>query len=251
MQIRLSVSKNWASHSPKERAAFNKWFGKSVVVGPDMKPLRVYHGTGTDIKKFSRKVLGGGLDMFGPGFYFTDSPSAASTYAKFESRKDMDAAAVTRELGSNVMPVYLRITKPVYIDDLSDHGSATKIRALLKGLLPPMFYSRMWQGITGCDADEADEQPEKVAGASLFGLMLQACRVVFELRASVGPIPALKGFNSKILKRYQTITGHDGVIITKTNEAGSGTYYIVFNPDQIKSAVGNSGRYRPVADITD
>lgn len=81
-------------------AAFKRWFGDSKVVDADGKPMRVFHGTNSDVRAFDSDFIGegnGGAD-WGPGFYFTDQPAAASNYAQ--------------GVGGNVMPVYLSIQNP-------------------------------------------------------------------------------------------------------------------------------------------
>jgi N12 class adenine-specific DNA methylase len=80
--------------------AFKRWFGDSKVVDANGRPIVVYHGTTTDVSAFSEDFFGegnGNLD-WGDGFYFTDAPEAANTYAVGE--------------GANVVPVYLAIKNP-------------------------------------------------------------------------------------------------------------------------------------------
>lgn len=79
---------------------FKQWFGDSKVVDADGKPLRMYHGTTADFAAFSGEFIGegDGNEDWGPGFYFTDKPDVASSYAEGN--------------GGNVMPVYLSIKNP-------------------------------------------------------------------------------------------------------------------------------------------
>jgi hypothetical protein len=83
--------------------AFKKWFGDSVVTENGKaggKPLVVYHGTSESFSKFSSDFYGdgNGNNDWGDGFYFTDSPKAASGYANLD--------------GGNVMPVFLSMKNP-------------------------------------------------------------------------------------------------------------------------------------------
>ncbi len=92
---------------------FQKWFGKSKVVDAEGKPLLVFHGTDRS------------FDEFRGNAYFTPVPGDASKYSHIITPgKDADHAP-------NVMPVYLRMTKPkvikVYatradIDDARESG---------------------------------------------------------------------------------------------------------------------------------
>ncbi len=80
--------------------AFKRWFGSSKVVDDQGKPLVVYHGTTSNFSNFSSEFIGEGHGAadWGDGFYFTDTPAAANTYAEGE--------------GGNVMPSYLKIENP-------------------------------------------------------------------------------------------------------------------------------------------
>jgi hypothetical protein len=115
-----------------ETEAFKKWFGDSKVVDADGRPLVVYHGTASDFSEFAQKQAtdkeGRRLSM-GWGskkFYFARSANAASSAAEW-------AAASKDRPGdtANVMPVYLRIEKPIsameytrQIEELTNGGAS-------------------------------------------------------------------------------------------------------------------------------
>jgi hypothetical protein len=87
-----------ASHA----ANFSDWFGDSKVVDADGNPMVMYHGTADSFDKFehdhpNKKDVG----WIGRGFYFSNDPELANTYANLKPGTS-----------PNVMPVYLRITKP-------------------------------------------------------------------------------------------------------------------------------------------
>lgn len=81
-------------------AGFKDWFADSKVVNELGEPLRVFHGTRSDVKSFSNEFIGegNGASDWGEGFYFTNSIEAANHYAEGP--------------GGNVMPVYLRMRNP-------------------------------------------------------------------------------------------------------------------------------------------
>lgn len=68
-------------------------------------PVRAYHGTTSDFEKFDRVEGGNGR---GAGYYFTDSPEAASRYAV----GDVNRISPTGNAYPNVRPVDLAIEKP-------------------------------------------------------------------------------------------------------------------------------------------
>lgn len=101
----------------KRSAAFKNWFGKSVVVDKAGDPLVVYHGTATPgIDVFnSRKAQDKAGREYGMGwgkgkFYFTASKMMADAAA---------SGAEYRGQGKNkqAMPLYLRIEKPMSIEE--------------------------------------------------------------------------------------------------------------------------------------
>jgi hypothetical protein len=90
-----------------ETAAFKKWFGDSKVVDETGKPKIVYHGTNHVIEAFSPEKLGtktnaGTANL---GFFFTDNPLIAATFARGE--------------GGNTVPAYLSLKNPLEIGDRS------------------------------------------------------------------------------------------------------------------------------------
>lgn len=113
--------------------AFRKWFGDSVVVDEQGRPLVVYHGTGRSFDAFergrgSRGDAGQGSHIvdtgwFGSGFYFTPSGRVASHWA--------DVRKTDEE--RNVMPVYLTLRNPLVVDRPDyDSGATTLGKALAK-----------------------------------------------------------------------------------------------------------------------
>ena len=96
--------------------SFKKWFKGSQVKDKDGNPLVVYHGTGKSFDEFDKsKLYGDGIS----GFYFTPDPNLASDYAESWLKEDSDIiktpAGGGRQLGGNVMPVYLQMNKPYYV----------------------------------------------------------------------------------------------------------------------------------------
>lgn len=86
----------------KEQAAFWRWFGDSKMV-EDGKPLVMYHGTAGDFSEFQWDRWPNTINAVGAWF-----ASDADTASKFSGRE------------GQVMPVYLRVEKPLYIDSFED-----------------------------------------------------------------------------------------------------------------------------------
>lgn len=92
---------------------FWKWFGDSKVVDAEGRPLVVYHGTTKDFQSFDpsqandRMYSGGTEDTV----FLTDNPDVGASYAG--RRTSMTGLNATFAEGGNVLPVYLKITKPL------------------------------------------------------------------------------------------------------------------------------------------
>lgn len=157
---------------PQRQKNLASFMQGSHVVDENNNPLRLYHGTADDFDEFkhghmNKKDAG----WLGRGFYFTNSPSLANSYAMIKRGKS-----------ENVMPVHLALKNPFY--------ATTEHKAALQQAL--------------------EEDPF-----------------------------AAEDFRNKLID-----AGHDGVILDygtpdKVRE------YVAFNPNQIKSAIGNRGTFDP------
>lgn len=191
--------------------AFRSWFGQSKVVDEYGKPMRMFHGTVYDIKEFKREYLGKGHDQEGPGFYFTSDAGSADGYAS-DDRTDVPAPKV----GPNVMPVYLRITKPVGNKPLTP----AQIRAIISAGDPESLWNFGdvdFDGKTKVlnEAVEAYRHYEHDVKRALFSLANDF----------------YKGEDGKFLQVVTKVTGYDGMIVHRP----TATHCVVFSPEQIKS----------------
>lgn len=168
--------------SPTHSTAFNRWFSGSRVTHDGTasgEPLRVYHGTRVHFDTFRTRR---GPDRLGA--YFTVSPDAAG--------KMHGGVPI-------VMPVYLRIYKPMDVRHVAREDLAAHL-----GLSEKARWETQTQG-------------------------------------SAGPYSTLEYLGRKHdlvpkLKRR----GYDGIVFDGQHE---GDTYVVFDPRQVKSAIGNRGTY--------
>jgi hypothetical protein len=164
--------------TPGAAEAFWQWFGLSVAVGEDGKPLVVYHGTADDFSAFEDgKWSKADQGWLGRGFYFTSSPKTAGSYANTKGGS----------VDPNIMPVYLSLRNP--------------FRASIRDKERGMFAER-----------RGDKEAPLRTRAELIA------------------------------------QGYDGVVL----DYASGGYaqeleYVVFHPEQIKSALSNNGAYSPAS----
>jgi hypothetical protein len=221
MKVMISL----ATAAQQETEAFKKWFGKSKVVDAEGKPKRVYHGTSADFKEFDPKNLGHGNDENGIGFYFTDNPGWTEMYAGGE--------------GGNVIPVYLKIQKPIYWDRQPEI-TETQVRKF-------MFYAGN-KHVNQYLRDNFDVEFSGLSAArSEYVENLVGFDLVHASFSIFNDLYAGEKTQEHFAEIFKKVTGYDGVI----SQRHQGTNYVVFSPTQIKSAVGNAGTFRPrTADIT-
>ncbi|MEJ8837644.1 GNAT family N-acetyltransferase [Ramlibacter sp. AN1133] len=193
-----------------ESPAFRGWFGDSVATEdgkPGSKPLVAFHGTTADFQAFRPHERRG--EQLGFGVHFTSDPAFASRYAG-------DAKIARRGSSPQVLPVYLAISKPLVADAVVEEGT-------------PEFALA-----------------EKLAGSKLITVVDDRGRRTAYLQNA---IDATSGARAARLIQE---AGYDGVRyqsrILEPGAHGSRSVadaqsWVVFRPEQIKSAIGNSGAF--------
>lgn len=173
---------------------FKKWFGSSKITNEDGSPKVLYHITPSDFDEF---IPGGFPDDRGylsSGKAIWLSPNKESQPA---SHNVSGRAVGGYREGVNVMPLYVKMERPLLIDDTQTADWAREVFA---------------------------------NGSNEFPLLL----------------------NEKTIKEVKD-AGYDGIIWTSPYSPSKGTEdheYVVFDPNQVKSSIGNTGEYSTeVADI--
>jgi len=204
----------FARSTQTETDAFKKWFGDSKVVDAEGKPLAVYHGTNKSQQGDAFTLFdtyGSNYGLMGRGSYFTDNADLASSYTK-KGRGDTPT----------VYPVYLSIKNPINMDARGDEAA--------------------WQKAFP-DVDFNEYRPEGVKNEDYF-------RAVEE-HLTDQQIPGYEG--AETIQDGLRSMGYDGITHRggarfKTAAGESNTrhqVFIAFDPEQIKSAIGNNGQFDP------
>src|SRR5690606_17958642 len=115
---------------------FWRWFGDSKVVDRYGRPLIVYHGTYANI------------DAFRTPAFFAEEPEVASAYAGGVS--------------PNVVPVYLRISNPLRMDDIGD------LEAAIGDSVDLTTFDYEWEAL------ESKEVIDAIKGAGYDGVYFTA-----------------------------------------------------------------------------
>ncbi len=233
---------------------FWKWFGNSVVVDDQGRPLVVYHG-GNGLKiDFSRGSSRGGIGLA----YFTVDKRVAWRYALGGGiDNSMSLADYRRKQlrhapnrAPTVSSVYLSIDNIVDLDKLS-------FKEIINAIGRDKFFSTMedWAGADYSsieDAFYADKEYEGLhKGVSFKEYFEENFEELINFDESfshedtdslINTTDASKFIvSSGLLGEFLERSGHNGIVY-KDNESKS-TVYVAQHPSQIKSAIGNNGEF--------
>jgi len=153
---------------------FWRWFGDSKVVDKDGKPLVVYHGTESDFDSFDQNKVK--TTKLGSGFYFAKDPETANLYAGFS--------------GSNVVPVYLRMERPLIA------SSVEEARQILED-------NGQYMNIDEFSGTHAADMADVLAKAGFDGIMYDGVMVVqnpTQIKSAVGNQGTFNGSAPNILR---------------------------------------------------
>lgn len=200
----------------QDNTNFKKWFGKSIF-HTNGEPHTFYHGTDSDIKAFSHAHIGKGVDQLGSGFYFTNNPEVAHSYTDKSGQ----------ESGGNIMPVHLRVEKPIRTNDEKPFTSL-QIQKLITS------------------APDHHEKLQNFGDVSYEGYH-KVLRGAVDAYSDIPKHKAIHSISndfygnhhSEFLKNLTQHTGHDAVIDARP-AAGGNIVVNIFHPNQIKSAIGNN-----------
>lgn len=209
--VRYSVSGD-VTDSP----AFRRWFEGSAVVDSGGKPLMVFHGTDQDFNSFAKEKLGEatGAQSAAQGFFFVSRPDVATSYANYAAMQ----APVRREL--------LQSERAEKRGDWDGYDAALQRAEELES--------------------EIADRPQRGQNVLPVYLSIKNPAIMDaegELFMSIQD--KINAF-IKVAKRK----GHDGVILRNLDDDPNfsdrvGDHYIAFQPEQIKSAIGNNGEFSP------
>lgn len=208
--------------------AFKRWFGKSKVVDANGQPKVMYHGSRySGISQFD--AVGGGATFFSP------DPAVAGRYTGELPTGGQYANQPT------IYPVYLRAENPfdfeipAHVEALTD---ALYGQGMTMAKLTGYPLTRIRTKATGWVDDEHggywQYAPDLSAPARRFS------RKEFIQRAKQGDWGM---FETREVQAALKSLGHDGYH-TFEHEAKN---LAIYTPEQIKSAVGNSGAFDPAS----
>lgn len=209
---------------------FWRWFGDSKVVDAEGRPLVVYHGAenaGFSIFKTNRK------SRVDDAYFFTSNRRMARTYSGTNNDIDLiedEDGNVYSEKSSGIYPTYLKIDYPYesYFNGANWDGAIDEDKAPYQLMDEDGdIYDTVY---TLEDAEEAIDSGEAIS---------------YEKETNLG---MTTNTEVALAKRLD----NDGAILFDVMDNGGnfedyedGDVYVVFKPEQIKSATGNNGNFDP------
>jgi hypothetical protein len=185
--------------------AFQEWFGDSQVVDEFGNPLVVYHSTNYPVSDFKA------------GSHFGTSEAANERY---EHMRDFDDE-VGRSREYRIYPVYLKIENPLEMPDLVDVQMKDIVDYRGSYLPDDAFRNLSWESIDNTDLKD------------------------YLLSKGIIDIDEYELWYGHEIYYVLEEKGYDGIKYTNGIEDKGSTSWIIFNPEQVKSATGNSGGYDP------
>lgn len=200
----------------QDSAKFRAWFGDSKVVNPDGSPMVVYHGTKRAPDTFTKSRTGSASTIFGSyeveryGIFAAESADLAEEYANQGDRPT----------DQTLMPLYMRIENPL---DTVDGA----------------YTNEVWDRIEKAAEEMGAENPYRVA--RMLG-DAWGSGDVWQLFDSDGEVNDAAWWVDLFKK-----AGYDGLRIQERSEGDvqNTASWMAFDPEQVKSAVGNDGEYNP------
>lgn len=217
---------------PTDTPEFKRWFGNSKAVDKNGKPLVLYHGTRQDFTAFDKGKLGAATEAASAskGFFFSNRPQTAESYTNI------------------VLP-----DEKAAHDALFDEGTKLRKSAFRSRSPDPKKRAERMNRLAR-EGDELLQQASEMRrqGGNVMPVYLSMKNpLVYDMKGKRYRDQSY----SDIIERAIS-EGRDGVIIKNTYDAvlGDGIaddVYVIFDPKQVKSAIGNSGKFDPdVDDIT-
>ena len=232
----------------------SEWMQDSKLTTSEGEPLVFYHGSFGDLSSFNKSEQGL-YSRLGKGFYFSsNSQDASDNYASPESPElqakaqaimnsllqsgtpisDIDYSQIKKSLaeeGGAVYPVYLRVNKPFIIDESIPFHRGVHDKAIPFGAIATSIISDH-EGTM----DDVKRLEKKLNGAANT---IDAINVITEF----GRYNSFDGLAVQIIEK----SGYDGIIDRSAGQLwhtpDNTEHVIVFEPNQIKSAIGNVGSY--------
>lgn len=219
---------------------FKNWFKQSKVVDKANKPMVMYHSTYSDV---STPRTNYGNDEFRRLGIHVGTLDAAQNRLSVKQNEDAANNERSGNAGANVMPVYIKAENSLRldenrtgrwgVDDIMQAIMAKAERGEVSGIsqedvdayMSDAFDIEAWLG-TKPEPGDADYNPDQNE----------------RFWSDHGEFTP--GERSDLLKAFIQQLGFDSIVYANEFEGG-GDSYILLDPTQLKSAIGNNGEFDP------
>ena len=218
---------------PPETQEFKKWFGDSVIKDEQGNAKVVYHGvSGEDFSTFDQFRLNSSVIDSAIGYHFAENPILTDAFTIKNRYGQFDPQS-----GAHVKPVFLSMKKPLDLRGQEGFDQNIIAKAVAVGLADSA-PDALWKFYEETGNSKADLLKRY---GSLEGVIHN-----YGVRAVADPKTI-----RRLTDKFKEVTEYDGIIYDNTSPretdgvTGSKESYIVFKPEQIKSALGNRGTFDP------
>jgi len=213
-----------------ETPAFKQWFSGSKVVDGVGQPLRVYHGTTAD------------FDSFAGLAYFTPDPEYSEKFTD-GGHGNPNGGTFGRPEGAKTIPVYLKIGNPLDARPFGEDSITGQQYAEFIGAnKTDKFFAPCWSLSRSGSCLLCGSRPPHPGDS-------KCPNAVNRMDASATFWEHL-GLSKAATKRVLLENGYDGVFMEESFNGLSTTAYVTLNPNQVKSAIGNSGGFTRDKNLT-
>lgn len=249
--------KEWIDE--KNKLSFGKWFGNSKVIDEKGNPKVVYHGTSDVFNKFDSEASSGLGGYERKGMFFTSDSDNASGYAN--QRQKLEFKKIIAKLNKS------KEEHDDYVYELSVKTKSHAPKSYSGEIIPRMMTS--WINDLHNQKKITDEELKKYYDLS-EKLLEDNDKYEEENRSrwdkatpNVMPVylkierPLIVGDKNRSINWDAIVppnlesfdsSKYDGIIFQNIIDNGDESLapsdvYVVFKPEQIKSAIGNKGSY--------
>jgi hypothetical protein len=208
---------------------FKRWLGNSQVVNEDGEAKPLYHSTYSD---FEKPKVNYGNDEYRQWGFHVGSIEAAE--ARLPMKAEEDKANRVRAGAPNIMPFWVRAENPLRLDE--DRSGRWGVDDIMNAVMAKAEKQGI-EGITDEDIDSFfDDKFDMDEWLNETGEPTNKERFWQDHNEWAS------GERSNDLKYFLQRLGYDSIVY-KNDFEGGGDSYIVFEPKQVKSAIGNQGTY--------
>lgn len=230
---------------PIQTPQFQRWFGKSKVVDDSGRPLVVYHGT-TAPEDFNTFAVGEPQTDEADEYYRVGSGGDPTTFLGSHFAKEVEVAnkfakglygeREGSQTFNRVYPVYLKLEKPYEVDERKMQNELWSQKS------DSDFVIQALEEAAGGDPAKAEKYDARYERSANFRNDINRKAATIEAEGDEPSFEVTQSLANAYRSQLRE-QGYDGIVYR--NDMEGGTSYVIFDPEQVKSATGNEGAFNP------